>query len=146
MLTFIFFYNFVNFVTGNIESLNSVLEKRKKPRRKPRSRLMEAFPPYMQEAFFGRDLLDTPCGRMVGEPDTSIPLTDSDSEEVVDATLVTGTTTSSTICLNQVSLILTLHCFKLRHKIHFVPNIFVCLFTRDNCIFPGRVAGYRGSV
>lgn len=31
---------------------------KRKPRRKPRSKLMEQFPSYMQEAFFGKDLLE----------------------------------------------------------------------------------------
>ncbi|XP_041970566.1 histone-lysine N-methyltransferase 2D-like isoform X2 [Aricia agestis] len=31
---------------------------KRKPRRKPRSKLMEQFPPYMQEAFFGKELLE----------------------------------------------------------------------------------------
>lgn len=33
--------------------------RRKPVRRKPKSKLAETFPPYLQEAFFGRDLLDT---------------------------------------------------------------------------------------
>lgn len=31
---------------------------KRKPRRKPRSKLMEQYPSYMQEAFFGKDLLE----------------------------------------------------------------------------------------
>lgn len=31
---------------------------KRKPRRKPRSKLMEQFPSYMQEAFFGKELLE----------------------------------------------------------------------------------------
>ena len=34
--------------------------KRKPVRRKPRNKLVESFPSYLQEAFFGRELLDTP--------------------------------------------------------------------------------------
>lgn len=81
-----------------------MLEKRKKPRRKPRSRLMEAFPSYMQEAFFGRELLDIPVNRLSTDFDMSAPLTDSDSEEVGDSSLITNDN-SSTICLNQVQFI-----------------------------------------
>lgn len=33
--------------------------RRKPPRRKPKSKLAESFPPYLQEAFFGKDLMDT---------------------------------------------------------------------------------------
>lgn len=33
--------------------------RRKPARRKPKSKLTESFPPYLQEAFFGKDLLDT---------------------------------------------------------------------------------------
>lgn len=34
--------------------------KRKPVRRKAKSKLVESFPTYLQEAFFGRELLDTP--------------------------------------------------------------------------------------
>ena len=34
--------------------------KRKPIRRKTKSKLVESFPTYLQEAFFGRELLDTP--------------------------------------------------------------------------------------
>lgn len=33
--------------------------RRKPARRKPRSKLTESFPPYLQEAFFGKELLDS---------------------------------------------------------------------------------------
>nr|XP_034830079.1 uncharacterized protein LOC117987231 [Maniola hyperantus] len=42
---------------GTQGSSDSPSNKRK-PRRKPRSKLMEQFPSYMQEAFFGKDLLE----------------------------------------------------------------------------------------
>lgn len=32
--------------------------KKKPIRRKPKSKLVETFPPYLQEAFFGKDLMD----------------------------------------------------------------------------------------
>ncbi|XP_068631112.1 histone-lysine N-methyltransferase 2C-like isoform X2 [Battus philenor] len=46
---------------------------KRKPRRKPRSKLMEQFPSYMQEAFFGKDLLDPvkPTISSTGNPSES---------------------------------------------------------------------------
>ncbi|XP_013138902.1 PREDICTED: histone-lysine N-methyltransferase 2D-like [Papilio polytes] len=46
---------------------------KRKPRRKPRSKLMEQFPSYMQEAFFGKDLLEPvkPAVSSTGNPSES---------------------------------------------------------------------------
>lgn len=42
-------------------TIQSMDKPRRKPvRRKPRNKLVESFPSYLQEAFFGRELLDTP--------------------------------------------------------------------------------------
>lgn len=93
-----------NNIIGNLESPTSCsnsLEKRKKPRRKPKSRLMESFPTYMQEAFFGRDLLDTQTPRLGSEADNTLPMSDSEGEEIIDGVMLAGAT-SSTIRLNQV--------------------------------------------
>lgn len=54
--------------------------KRKPIRRKPRSKLAEAYPSYLQEAFFGRELLDTPKEKNV---DTS---SESDREDGLKVT------------------------------------------------------------
>lgn len=65
--------------------------RRKPPRRKPKSKLAESFPPYLQEAFFGKDLLDTN-----NEMDSA-----TDSEE--DTSKIQG---DKTIQLSQVTFIL----------------------------------------
>jgi len=39
--------------------------RRKPIRRKPKSKLAETFPSYLQEAFFGRELLDNPKDKAV---------------------------------------------------------------------------------
>ncbi|XP_059056838.1 histone-lysine N-methyltransferase 2C-like [Achroia grisella] len=46
---------------------------KRKPRRKPRSKLMEQFPSYMQEAFFGKELLEPtkPAVSSTGNPSES---------------------------------------------------------------------------
>ncbi|XP_063376990.1 histone-lysine N-methyltransferase 2C-like [Cydia fagiglandana] len=46
---------------------------KRKPRRKPRSKLMEQFPSYMQEAFFGKELLEPakPAVSSTGNPSSS---------------------------------------------------------------------------
>ncbi|KAI8424060.1 hypothetical protein MSG28_002687 [Choristoneura fumiferana] len=46
---------------------------KRKPRRKPRSKLMEQFPSYMQEAFFGKELLEPakPAVSSTGNPSAS---------------------------------------------------------------------------
>ncbi|CAG9559873.1 unnamed protein product [Danaus chrysippus] len=65
---------------------------KRKPRRKPRSKLMEQFPSYMQEAFFGKDLLEPvkPAMGSTGSGDGEGLLgdrenSDSESDDVLSA-------------------------------------------------------------
>ncbi|CAB3379589.1 Hypothetical predicted protein [Cloeon dipterum] len=58
--------------------------KRKPNRKKPKNKLMENFPIYLQDAFFGRDLLD------VSKEQTLKEVGESDDEKAAPATLASG--------------------------------------------------------
>ncbi|XP_045521362.1 histone-lysine N-methyltransferase 2C-like isoform X11 [Pieris brassicae] len=92
--------------TQNAESPNN----KRKPRRKPRSKLMEQFPSYMQEAFFGKDLLEPkPAAKYSGDENGqrspelgAFENSDSDGEDVLTALCTyTERHTTSFITLNQ---------------------------------------------
>ncbi|XP_072939829.1 uncharacterized protein [Epargyreus clarus] len=103
---------------GNAASGESPGYKRK-PRRKPRSKLMEQFPSYMQEAFFGKDLLEpvksvvSSTGNPLESPGTpegyrelrdAAEHSDSDGDDVLPALTPFPGDSSVTICLNTEEL------------------------------------------
>lgn len=80
--------------SASIVSVGDEKPRKKKNYRKPKSKFAESYPSYIQDAFFGRELLDTSKDAL-----NNLPSSDSESN---DSFVTRRITSSETIKLSQV--------------------------------------------
>lgn len=91
--------------------------RRKPIRRKPRSKLAESFPPYLQEAFFGKELLDSHKEANSSSSDEEGSKTGGDKDKTIQLSQVLAVSYlffNSGIEWNNFSKVILHYCCKVR--------------------------------